>query len=202
MSIKQLFDLTGRTALVTGGSRGLGLQIAEALGEQGARLVLSSRKQDELDEAVAHLKGMGVEATAVVADLGTTDGAQTLVDRGDEAPRPDRHPRQQRRRELGRAGRGSSARGVGEGDEPQRARHLPDEPGGRPRQHDPAQVGPHHQRRVDRRPARQRAGHDADARVQHEQGRGRQLHARARRRMGSRTTSTSTRSRRASSRRR
>ncbi len=41
MSIKRLFDLTGRTALVTGGSRGLGLQIAEALGEQGARLVLS-----------------------------------------------------------------------------------------------------------------------------------------------------------------
>jgi NAD(P)-dependent dehydrogenase (short-subunit alcohol dehydrogenase family) len=45
MSIKKLFDLSGRTALVTGGSRGLGLQIAEALGEQGAKLVLSSRKQ-------------------------------------------------------------------------------------------------------------------------------------------------------------
>ena len=40
---KELFDLNGKTALVTGGSRGLGLQIAEALGEQGARLVLSSR---------------------------------------------------------------------------------------------------------------------------------------------------------------
>ncbi len=80
MSIKQLFDLSGRTALVTGGSRGLGLQIAEALGEQGARIVLSSRKQDELDEAVEHLKGMGIVAGAVVADLGTTDGAQKLVD--------------------------------------------------------------------------------------------------------------------------
>jgi NAD(P)-dependent dehydrogenase (short-subunit alcohol dehydrogenase family) len=79
MSIKKLFDLTGRTALVTGGSRGLGLQIAEALGEQGAKLVLSSRKQDELDEAVAHLKGMGIESSAVVADLGTTDGAGPLV---------------------------------------------------------------------------------------------------------------------------
>ncbi len=80
MSIKQLFDLTGRTALVTGGSRGLGLQIAEALGEQGARLVLSSRKQDELDEAVAHLAGMGIASSAVVADLGTPEGAQPLVD--------------------------------------------------------------------------------------------------------------------------
>ncbi|MGI9024418.1 MAG: SDR family oxidoreductase [Burkholderiaceae bacterium] len=80
MSIKKLFDLTGRTALVTGGSRGLGLQIAEALGEQGAKLVLSARKQDELDEAVEHLKKLGIEASAVVADLGTTDGAKPLVD--------------------------------------------------------------------------------------------------------------------------
>ncbi len=47
-TIQQLFDLKGRTALITGGSRGLGLQIAEALGEQGARLVLSARKADEL----------------------------------------------------------------------------------------------------------------------------------------------------------
>ncbi|MBC7413707.1 MAG: SDR family NAD(P)-dependent oxidoreductase, partial [Herminiimonas sp.] len=44
-TIQQLFDLTGKTALVTGGSRGLGLQIAEALGEQGAKIVISSRKQ-------------------------------------------------------------------------------------------------------------------------------------------------------------
>lgn len=80
MSIRKLFDLTGRTALVTGGSRGLGLQIAEALGEQGAKLVLSARKQDELDEAVEHLKELGIEASAVVADLGTTGGAQPLVD--------------------------------------------------------------------------------------------------------------------------
>ena len=79
MSIKQLFDLSGRTALVTGGSRGLGLQIAEALGEQGATLVLSSRKQADLDEAVEHLKSKGIESTAIAADLGTTDGATPLV---------------------------------------------------------------------------------------------------------------------------
>src|SRR5258706_9617025 len=52
-TVRQLFDLAGKTALVTGGSRGLGLQIAQALGEQGARVVLSARKQAELDEAVA-----------------------------------------------------------------------------------------------------------------------------------------------------
>jgi NAD(P)-dependent dehydrogenase (short-subunit alcohol dehydrogenase family) len=55
MSVKKLFDLSGRTAVVTGGSRGLGLQIAEALGEMGARVAITARKQDELDQAVAHL---------------------------------------------------------------------------------------------------------------------------------------------------
>ena len=80
MSIKKLFDLTGKTALITGGSRGLGLQIAEALGEQGATLVLSSRKQDELDEAVEHLKKLGIMASAIAADLGAPEGAAPLVE--------------------------------------------------------------------------------------------------------------------------
>ena len=53
--ISQLFDLSGRNALVTGGSRGLGLQIAEALGEAGAKVMLTSRKAAELEEAVATL---------------------------------------------------------------------------------------------------------------------------------------------------
>jgi NAD(P)-dependent dehydrogenase (short-subunit alcohol dehydrogenase family) len=66
---KELFSLAGKTALVTGGSRGLGLQMAEALGEQGAKIVLSSRKQSDLDEAVAHLKERGIEASAIAADL-------------------------------------------------------------------------------------------------------------------------------------
>ena len=59
-TVKQLFDLTGQTALVTGGSRGLGLQMAHALGEAGARLMLSSRKADDLQEAVAELKAAGI----------------------------------------------------------------------------------------------------------------------------------------------
>ena len=77
---KQLFDLSGKTALITGGSRGLGLQMAEALGEQGARIVLSSRKQSELDEAVAHLKQLGIEATAFAADLADPAQIQALAD--------------------------------------------------------------------------------------------------------------------------
>ena len=52
-TIQQLFDLKGKTALVTGGSRGLGLQLAHALGEAGAKVLLSSRKASDLEEAVA-----------------------------------------------------------------------------------------------------------------------------------------------------
>jgi gluconate 5-dehydrogenase len=68
-STQELFSLQGKTALVTGGSRGLGLQMAEALGEQGARLVISSRKQEELDAAVAHLAARGIEASSIAVDL-------------------------------------------------------------------------------------------------------------------------------------
>jgi gluconate 5-dehydrogenase len=70
VNVRQLFDLNGRTALVTGGSRGLGLQIAEALGEMGARIAISARKKNELDEAVAHLGKRKIEATAYVCDIG------------------------------------------------------------------------------------------------------------------------------------
>ena len=79
-SIQQLFDLTGRTALVTGGSRGLGLQIAEALGEAGARVVLSARKAAELEAAVASLKQRGVAADWIAADASQPADLQRLAD--------------------------------------------------------------------------------------------------------------------------
>ena len=77
--MKNLFDLTGRTALITGGSRGLGLQIAEALGDYGAKLVLVSRKQADLDESVAHLKQRKIDATAIAADLTNAETAQGVA---------------------------------------------------------------------------------------------------------------------------
>lgn len=79
MSLQKLFDLKGRTALITGGSRGLGLQIAEALGELGARLALTARKADELSDAVSHLKKLGVEARAFPADLSEPQQVDPLV---------------------------------------------------------------------------------------------------------------------------
>jgi len=69
MNVKQLFDLSGKKALITGGSRGLGLQIAQALGEMGAELVLVSRKEKELSEAVSQLGALGIVAHHLVADL-------------------------------------------------------------------------------------------------------------------------------------
>jgi NAD(P)-dependent dehydrogenase (short-subunit alcohol dehydrogenase family) len=80
MSVKKLLDLSGKVALITGGSRGLGLQIAEALGEMGAQLALTARKKDELDQAVSHLQKLGVKATPFVCDIGKREQIAPLAE--------------------------------------------------------------------------------------------------------------------------
>jgi len=80
MSVKDLLDLGGKVAVVTGGSRGIGLQMAEALGEMGARVAVTARKQDELDEARAYLEGMGIECLRVTGDLANFATIPTMVD--------------------------------------------------------------------------------------------------------------------------
>jgi gluconate 5-dehydrogenase len=77
MGVKKLLDLSGRTALVTGGSRGLGLQIAEALVEMGAKVAITARKKDELDSALSHL---GSSGKAFVSDIGKRERIAPLVD--------------------------------------------------------------------------------------------------------------------------
>jgi gluconate 5-dehydrogenase len=77
MITKELFDLSGKVALITGGSRGLGLQMAEALGDMGAKVAISARKQTELDSASTYLTAKGVEVLTIVNDL------------SDAASRPD-----------------------------------------------------------------------------------------------------------------
>ena len=77
--IQKLFDLTGRTALVTGGSRGLGLQIAESLGEAGAKILLTSRKASDLEEAAAHLQAKGIDTRWVAADASQPEEIQRVA---------------------------------------------------------------------------------------------------------------------------
>ncbi|MES2940872.1 MAG: SDR family oxidoreductase [Pseudomonadota bacterium] len=79
-SIQQLFDLKGKTALVTGGSRGLGLQMAHALGEAGARIMLTSRKAADLEEATAELQAAGIDTRWVAADCAKEEDIRKLVD--------------------------------------------------------------------------------------------------------------------------
>jgi NAD(P)-dependent dehydrogenase (short-subunit alcohol dehydrogenase family) len=73
------FDLSGRTALVTGGSRGLGLQMARALGGQGARVILSARKAHELKAATEELTALGIDASWIVADVSREEDITALT---------------------------------------------------------------------------------------------------------------------------
>jgi gluconate 5-dehydrogenase len=78
-TIKQLFDLSGQTALVTGGSRGLGLQMAQALGEAGAKIIITSRKAEDLEQAVGELKAAGIDADWIAADCAKEDEIRALA---------------------------------------------------------------------------------------------------------------------------
>jgi NAD(P)-dependent dehydrogenase (short-subunit alcohol dehydrogenase family) len=85
-TVKQLFDLTGKVALCTASSKGMGLAMAEALAEQGAKVVVSSRKQDACDVVAASINeqfGEGV-ATAIACNIGYKDQLQELVDQTHE----------------------------------------------------------------------------------------------------------------------
>lgn len=79
-TIQQLFDLSGKTALVTGGSRGLGLQLAQALGEAGAKIMLSSRKAEDLEEAAAELQSQGIDARWIAADCAKEEDIRRLAE--------------------------------------------------------------------------------------------------------------------------
>ncbi|MBT9487718.1 MAG: SDR family oxidoreductase [Rubrivivax sp.] len=77
--VQTLLDLSGKTALVTGGSRGLGLQIAEALGEAGAKILLTSRKAADLEEAAADLQAKGIDTRWVAADASEATHVDKVV---------------------------------------------------------------------------------------------------------------------------
>src|SRR5246500_5148402 len=73
MNAKQLFDLSGRVAIITGGSIGLGRQMAEGLAEMGANLVLCARKKERCEEAAEKLKSHGVKTLALGCDVKNPD---------------------------------------------------------------------------------------------------------------------------------
>ena len=80
MGVRDLFELGGKVALITGGSRGLGLQIAAGLGEMGAKIAISARKPAELEEAKAELKKHGIDAFTVTNDLSKAEQIPALVE--------------------------------------------------------------------------------------------------------------------------
>ena len=180
--IQKLFDLSGKTALVTGGSRGLGLQIAEALGEAGAKILLTSRKAADLEEAAAHLQAKGIDTRWVAADASDPVQIQRVCDEA--------------LRRLGQidilVNNAGATWGAPAEDYPLeawdkvmnlniRSIFLMSQAVGKASMI-PRRQGPHHQHRIDRRSERldRRQVH----RLRHQQGCGRQLHAHAGRRVG------------------
>ncbi len=79
MNVLESFRLDGKVALVTGGSRGLGLQIAEALGEAGASVAITARREPGLREAVQHLSEQGITAMSAACDISQNDQVESAV---------------------------------------------------------------------------------------------------------------------------
>lgn len=80
MNVRQLFDLTGRVAIITGGSIGLGRQMAEGLAEMGANLVLCARKKERCEQAAAELQALGAKTLALGCDVKNPTNVQEAVD--------------------------------------------------------------------------------------------------------------------------
>lgn len=78
-NVMELFDLTGKTAIITGGSRGIGKEMAEGLAEAGASVVLCARRQEWLDETVSEFRERGFKAAGVLADVSKPEDVERLV---------------------------------------------------------------------------------------------------------------------------
>ena len=80
MKTKELFDLHGKTAIVTGGGRGIGFKMAEGLAEAGANVVLCSRKIETCEKAAGEIAKMGAETLALACDVKSPRDVQRVID--------------------------------------------------------------------------------------------------------------------------
>jgi NAD(P)-dependent dehydrogenase (short-subunit alcohol dehydrogenase family) len=80
-SIRPLFNLDGKVALVSGASKGIGAAIAQGLAEFGARVIVSSRKQDAVDLIAQSIRAEGFEATGIAANMGRQEDIEFLIDK-------------------------------------------------------------------------------------------------------------------------
>ena len=97
--------MTGRTVIVTGGTRGIGLALAEGFVLAGANVVVASRKADACEEAAEHLRGLGGQAIGVPAHAGNLEDLDVLVRTDRRRVRWHRRRGQQRRQRAGPAAR-------------------------------------------------------------------------------------------------
>jgi len=81
MHARELFDLTGKVAIVTGGSRGLGKEIAFGLGEAGATVAITARREEWLEAAAGELRSAGIQCLPIVADISEVEGVRNMVAR-------------------------------------------------------------------------------------------------------------------------
>ena len=81
MKTRDLFDLNGKVAIVTGGSRGLGKEMAIALGEAGAKVAITARREQWLNPAYDELTGLGIECLALKADVSNPENVRSMIER-------------------------------------------------------------------------------------------------------------------------
>ena len=79
-TINELFDLTGKSAIVTGGSRGIGKEMAEGLAEAGASVMICARRAEWLDETLAEFRGKGFNVEGKLGDVSKAEDVQAIVD--------------------------------------------------------------------------------------------------------------------------
>ncbi len=82
--LENLFDMTGRVVVITGGTRGIGRALAEGYAQAGARVVVASRNKDACAETESHLRAMGGEALGVAADVGDLEDVGRIIERAIE----------------------------------------------------------------------------------------------------------------------